>query len=889
MVRCPTHVLVGLLVVFVFAVFLALASEGADAAQWDVELKLKDELGIKRARGLNPITFNYTVKHTGDVLTEEVYLTMEDVPPMWQVFLSVSTRAGVGTAIYKPTDPFKFLLERGEVANLSITVTPPVNALNNTYWMTVKVWPRKDPTQEDSHTFAVIVPQWAGGSLVLWNPPSEGEYQAIPPSTVTVRLAFYNTGNGVDRFLIRAECSRSHEGWTPTFASGVDEFGFTPNLTSDMNKKYPHFIDIKIPIPAGTRAGVTAQIMVNATSMFDPSKDIPPVLAIVSSLQYYNFQVYTIGPIIKRGIPGEEVEFELKINNLGNGWDTFTIKPIWDEELNPGFIASANPRSIDIDRDTNDTVLYIVKVPPNPPYRTYLFSVDIASSSPDLDPVTKSFEVEIGQHYGIALTTNESRMGTLPGGILDYEVIVKNIGNDLDSIIISLTGVPSSWLTYIQPPEVNLLQAEEAIIKIRVIISPRWTEATMGIHSFTVMAKSSRSDAQASLTLDVEILQFFRVEWMYNDEPITDPSMGHQGSFKSRQSINPREKDTLDITLEVKNFGNGNDNVTFTATSPESRITGEIIPARTLLLRDQTKLVKLTITIATDIAPGSYAVFASVSSQDSSAVPRVIAVEFEVVGVDVAVPPVPTYLHPTEGPIVMAAITVSPGTDVAFTLDVINKGTLPVDSVKLRWLDNYEVEDSSVSWNFFNVTVGPIAVGDHIVVGEGPFTEGNPELVWRASSPGVHVLEFRVSCQGQTEGANDVSTVTVNVRAPPRVVLDDEDLEIRKGENLTVTGTAGDGTTDIEWVRGRVDGGEWVNASGTSEWTLEFESGSLDKGSHTLEVVAFDGDVESPVLETTFEVEPAYKVEDTPGLGVFAALMAIAGASAVVIGRTRKG
>jgi uncharacterized membrane protein len=749
--------------VAIVALGFALASaDEADAAQYDIKLKFNDTSNLRMAKGLNPVGFNYTVKHTGEVLSQEVIVELQNEPPAWQHFFSSTTQAGTSIS----TGNLEILLGRGEEVKVSLTINPALNQLNMTYWFTVNAYPKKDVGRNMSHEIGVIIPQVSAFEISVWQPPPGGEFKAIPPSTVTIRFALYNLGNGVDRFLIGGESSRSEAGWVLNRESGIDEFYWTPNLTADPTKKSPHFIDFKIPIPAGERAGITAQITVNATSRFNMSKQMPPAFATIRSLQYYNFQVYINGPDKKDGTPGEQVEFQIKINNLGNGWDEFSIKPVWDAELNPEFIASTNPRSILIDTETNDTIQYIVKVPESAPKKTYFFTAEVMSSSPELSPVTKSFAVEVGQYFAISIASDEPRMSTIPGGILDYELSVKNTGNGLDSIVIDLLGYPTGWLTYIQPPEVSLLQEQESVIQIRVIVPSRFDEAPIGSYNLTVKADSSRSEAQALFDIKVDITQFYRIEWMYGDEAITDPlqPVAQQGIIKPRRSFNPFEKNTIDITLEVKNFGNGDDNITMDGYSPDSRITVKVAPTHTLLLRDQTKFVKVTVDVPEDLPPGIYNLYVNGSSQDEQFVTRIVPLDFEVFNYDAKVDPIPTFIDPGSGDVVRAELSVQQGSNLSFKLKIQNTGTKPMPSVTVKVFDNYEVKGEATRWNFFNFTTPPIAVGDRYIVGERPFTVENPPLFWYSNISGAHELEFKLFYDHQSDVTNDLSTINITVK-----------------------------------------------------------------------------------------------------------------------------
>ena len=139
-------VLVLLAALAVAAIAIA-SSERADALTYDVKLTFKDDTPIRTAQGLNPITFNYTIKHTGEYLSEEVIIELQNEPIYWQHYLSASTKAGVRSS----TNFLEILMQKNEISNVSLTITPPQNQLNQTFWMTVNAYPKKDPAINRSH------------------------------------------------------------------------------------------------------------------------------------------------------------------------------------------------------------------------------------------------------------------------------------------------------------------------------------------------------------------------------------------------------------------------------------------------------------------------------------------------------------------------------------------------------------------------------------------------------------------------------------------------------------------------------------------------------------------------------------------------------------------
>ncbi len=762
------NVLLALLLVSSIALIAILVSSACpvDAKLHDVELRSLDHPCIRQAKGLNPLTYNYTIKNTGEASSQDVVVELLQEPPGWQHFI-LGSSAMTGRT-YQSTNVLEFEMPRGDVVRLSLLVTPAPDQLNRTYWMPLNVYPKKDPGENESHEIGVAIPQFARFEMVLWRGPPLGEIEVIPPSEVTIVFALYNLGNGVDSFLVLGGSSREDIGWHLTWVDGLDEFGVTPDLAPDIDRSSPHLITAKVLVPEGERASTLCQVITTATSMYNTSKEMPPAMVTIRVVQYYSFQVSLDGPDERIAIPGEQVEFRLKVRNKGNGWDEFSITPIWDAELNIGFVASSNPRTVLVEPGTAEAAHYIVKVPSSAPRRTYFFTAEVTSTGLELAPVTKSFSVIVEQFYAIALEVATPQQETVPGGVLDYELVVCNRGNGLDSITLDVLDVPSGWLTYIQPPEVSLLQDQISTVQLRVIVPSRFEEAPIGSYVFEVRATSSRSEAEAVADLRIDITQFYRVEWVFQDLELTGHppnNIAHIGDVRPRRDINPFEKASMDITLEVRNFGNGADNITLEATSTDGRVLVGVSPSHTMLLRDQVKAVKVHVEVPEVMPPGAYVIFINVSSQDTTFITKVVPLEFEVYNLDVGLPAIPTLvLMEDDGPVmndvVRAELVVDGGEALSFKVVVENKGTKAQLPVTVRCFDTLVVEGEAVRWNFLNLTTPPIAVGDRYILGE----RGSNPIHWVAGLEGVHLLEFKVFAEHQANGANDVSRVSVTVR-----------------------------------------------------------------------------------------------------------------------------
>jgi hypothetical protein len=69
-----------------------------------------------------------------------------------------------------------------------------------------------------------------------------------------------------------------------------------------------------------------------------------------------------------------------------------------------------------------------------------------------------------------------------------------------------------------------------------------------------------------------------------------------------------------------------------------------------------------------------------------------------------------------------------------------------------------------------------------------------------------------------------------------------------------VSGRATDDNGMIEWVRFRIDEGDWTVANGTDPWTLAIDTDGLKPGLHVLYVRCYDGVSESSIQSIHFQV-----------------------------------
>ncbi|MCK5290844.1 MAG: hypothetical protein KAR39_02375 [Thermoplasmata archaeon] len=145
-------------------------------------------------------------------------------------------------------------------------------------------------------------------------------------------------------------------------------------------------------------------------------------------------------------------------------------------------------------------------------------------------------------------------------------------------------------------------------------------------------------------------------------------------------------------------------------------------------------------------------------------------------------------------------------------------------------------------------------------------------------------------------------TVVVDRNEPPSISA----ISISPGQELSgevnITGDASDedGNDEIIRVEVRIDGGNWLNATGTSRWSFLLNTFDLENGNHTLQLRAYDGTDYSTTLEIPFTVDNEVVTDCPDGtecggilpiigwLGLIAVIVVLLVASLILVAKARK-
>ncbi len=159
------------------------------------------------------------------------------------------------------------------------------------------------------------------------------------------------------------------------------------------------------------------------------------------------------------------------------------------------------------------------------------------------------------------------------------------------------------------------------------------------------------------------------------------------------------------------------------------------------------------------------------------------------------------------------------------------------------------------------------------------------ELEWLTTTAhvGNHTVNVSVSDgRGGSDSLSMVVEVLAPVPPPPerrpaiRISTPTNGSRFREGRSgsINMTGTAINGSRPLERVQVRIDGGQWIDASGLDRWWHSIDLRALDVGTHEIEARAFDGTNYSDNATAKFDVRSSeQRVKPPVGLLLLMVIM----------------
>ena len=319
-----------------------------------------------------------------------------------------------------------------------ITITPPSNAAANEQKKLVF-----DIFSEDIFLGSITTITTVNQTHDIEIKCDENEKSGKPLETVTYLLNITNNGNGKETFLL--ELSGENIDWCDL----SDTY-----ISLNSNNYTEIYLDVLIPNNAKTWE--KANITINVLSL-DRTQKYCSINILTNVTQIYDLKIETENKEIFVE-PGKDVEFDVTIENFGNGADNITlsisgIPTHW--EIDP---ATINPL---IDSESSFTNSVKLSIPENAlasEIANLVFTIK-SNNYGDFILDYMNLTVYVNQNYEIELECDNLEKEVIIGETVEYKIEVENKGNGKDTIILELSGLNKNW-AYLSE-SVVVLEAEE--------------------------------------------------------------------------------------------------------------------------------------------------------------------------------------------------------------------------------------------------------------------------------------------------------------------------------------------------------------------------------------------------------------------------------------------
>jgi uncharacterized membrane protein len=284
----------------------------------------------------------------------------------------------------------------------------------------------------------------------------------IAGDNVTFEVEVINRGNSI--VTVKLEHSQLEEGWSLGFFNDLGTpFSGTDVLVDVMNDGVTN-VNVVLLAPRGAAAGSRQNVIIRGTTQTSgevslQSTDTVALTAIVS--QFFDINV-TVDPPSIAIDPGETINYNIKVRNIGNGDDFVIVMPnLLEVNWDATFYLDGEER-VTSEIGYNETVEFQmqIRIPRNQLAGTYKTGINVSSIG---DREIMEFDTIINQTFNLSvygvmhsqetsdklLTNNiKPEPGVSPGSILTYVFEVTNGGNKGDWVRLEFTSVNEEWDTW---------------------------------------------------------------------------------------------------------------------------------------------------------------------------------------------------------------------------------------------------------------------------------------------------------------------------------------------------------------------------------------------------------------------------------------------------------
>jgi uncharacterized membrane protein len=374
--------------------------------------------------------------------------------------------------------------------------------------------------------------------------------KADPEQTFTVDILLDNKGTGDDTVDLEVTAPENATGWVTDITPSVEVpegENRTVTLTVTVSEdavKDSYYITV---------TGVSA----------DEASETHDVTIQVDVSQRYEVQMLPRTQT-KAAEANDILEFSITVKNKGTGEDTFDLELGGEVGISWGSLSNV---SLTIPAGGSADVILTVEVPADAqPKSDGAYEILVNATSVDnataIDSVARYIDVE-KKELEVEITAESSIAQAEPGDSAYFDISVKNIGNDVDSVTLTFPTDSRKWATFVETGTdthtLNLTVNQQKTVRVQVTL-PVYANATgqdktaLESSTYQVTVKATTGDGSQSDTasLSTSIQQIYGAELTAQgaSTAITYPST--ETSASERQ-----EK----FSFKVKNLGNKLDTI----------------------------------------------------------------------------------------------------------------------------------------------------------------------------------------------------------------------------------------------------------------------------------------------------------------------------------------
>ena len=373
----------------------------------------------------------FTVRNTGNI-TDKFTLESVGLPNEWESRFTHPSGSGLlaGTEI---------TISPGESRNFRLQTKPPESASTGSITGTINVQSVQESSATDSLTFSAgVAPRYES----QWSSISPSP-KCSPGNVCSHSVLLENVGDGSDTFVISVQEISVPTGW----AFGVSS---TQESSITLEPSQTQVIDFTMAVPSDALPGETAVVNIVSTSQADSNSEVIQQLSIEASMISDLRIVETWDSLETDILPGESIDLEWEIHNDASRLDQIQFN--WSlEGAQTWTVSLSGPSTASIGSGEYTTMRVTLHAPddghagdPAPvitPTVTSTKSLITISGDSVSGP-------RIAQVHSLTMDiVSDGFIAFLPEQPSPIHFTVKNHGNGVDRVKISVEGLPNGWST----------------------------------------------------------------------------------------------------------------------------------------------------------------------------------------------------------------------------------------------------------------------------------------------------------------------------------------------------------------------------------------------------------------------------------------------------------